>query len=151
MSEGPRLTHHPPHPPSPCLCGKWRKMERSKKKVESEEPDTAAWVKSCKKHRVSSSPILLKPGCRWNLARELVINWWACKYKKGKWPCPKPPGTGISDLFQKSSVWNKPNTKRQILHDTYYMRLRKQSNYRHRKQNAGCRGAGETEELGNVV
>lgn len=140
-------TAHTPPTPSPKSLFMWKVKEngeKQKKKVESEEPDTAAWVKICKKHRVSPSPILLKPGCCWNLARELVINWWACRYRKRQWPCPKPPGTGTSDLFQKSSVWNKPITKRQILHDTSYMRLRKQSNYWHRKQNAGCRGAGET-------
>ena len=97
---------HTPPTPSPKSMFMWKVKENGEKqkKVESEEPDTVAWVKNCKKHRVSPSPILLKPACRWNLARELVMNWWACKYRKGKWPCPKRPGTGISDLFQKSSV-----------------------------------------------
>ena len=151
-------TAHTPPTPSPKSMFMWKVKENGEKqkKVESEEPDTVAWVKNCKKHRVSPSPILLKPGCRWNHVRELVINRWACRYRKGKRPCPKPPGTGISDLFQKSSVWNKPSTKRQILHDTSYMRLRKQSNYRHRKQNAGCqgdwgnRGVGECCLMGTV-
>lgn len=151
MSEGPRLTHTPPTP-SPKSLFMWKVKENGEKqkKVESEEPDTVAWVKNCKKHRVSPSTILLKPGCRWSLVRELVVNRWACRYRKGKQPCPKPPGTGISDLFQKSSVWNKPITKRQILHGTSYMRLRKQIIDTESRMRV-ARGTGETEELGNVV
>lgn len=126
-------TAHTPPTLSPKSLFMWKvkKNGEKPKKVKFEEPDTAAWIKNCKKHKVSPSPVLLNPGYRWNLMRELGINWWACKYRKGKWPCRRPPGTGISDLFQKSL------TVLEIIDTESRMWV--------------TRGAGETEELGNVA
>lgn len=55
------ITH--PIPPEALFMQKIEENGEQPKKVKFEEPDTAALVRSHKKHRVAISALLLKAGC----------------------------------------------------------------------------------------